>query len=107
MSKDVDQYAFWPNFGIAIDQLLNVFPCFGYADETLSARSYRAWKNGRYPGKLMMPFIDFLFLWQAQDTEVNAVAGKAVPRHCERAFYKEKLRRSLPPEYRDEPKQDE
>ena len=101
MSKDVHEYAFWPQFGIAIDQLLNVFPCFGYADETLSARAYRASKNNRYPGKLLMPLIDLLFLWQADDDEVNALAGRTITRHCERAYWKEVLRRSLPPEYRN------
>lgn len=101
MSKDVDQYAFWPNLGIAIDQLLNVFPCFGYADETLSARAYRASKNNRYPGKLLMPLIDVLFLWQKPDDEVNALAGEVVRGHCRRAYHKEALRRSLPPEYRN------
>lgn len=101
MSKDVDQYSFWPQFGIAVDQLLNVFPCFGYADETLSARAYRASRNNRYPGKLLMPLIDVLFFWQADDDEVNALTGKVVSRHCERAYWKEVLRRSLPPEYRN------
>ena len=101
MSKDVDQYSFWPQFGIAFDQLLNVFPCFGYADETLSARAYRASKNNRYPGKLLMPFIDVLFFWQKQDEEVNALVGEAVSGHCRRAYWKEVLRRSLPPEYRN------
>lgn len=101
MSKDVDQYSFWPQLGIAVDQLLNVFPCFGYADETLSARAYRASKNNRYPGKLLMPPIDVLFLWQKPDDEVNALAGEVVRGHCRRAYYKETLRRSLPPEYRN------
>ena len=100
MSKDVPEYAFWPQLGIAIDQLLNVFPCFGYADETLSARAFRASKNKRQPGTFFMPLIDLLFLWQADDDEVNAIAGEVVKGHCRRAYYKEILRRSLPPEYR-------
>lgn len=106
MSKDVDQYAFWPQFGIAVDQLLNVFPCFGYADETLSARAYRASKNNRYPGKLLMPLIDLLFAWQEPDDEVNEKAGAIITRHCQRAYWKEILRRSLPPEYREKVKED-
>ena len=101
MSKSVNDYSFWPQLFITFDQLLNVFPCFGYADETLSARAYRASKNNRYPGKLLMPLIDLLFLWQADDDEVNALAGRTITRHCERAYWKEVLRRSLPPEYRN------
>lgn len=100
MSKDVDQYAFWPQLFIAFDQLLNTL-CRGYADETLSARAFRAYKNDRYPGKFLMPLIDILFLWQSDDDEVNAIAGEVVKGHCRRAYYKEILRRSLPPEYRN------
>jgi len=99
MSKNA--YSFWPQFWIAVDQLLNVFPCFGYADETLSARAFRAWRKNRIMGRLLMPVIDALFFWQEQDDEVNATAGRAIAGHCERAFWKEKLRRSLPPEYRE------
>ena len=100
MSKDADEYAFWPQFGLAVDQFLNVFPCGGYADETLSARAYRGWKAGRGAGRWLMKPIDLLFFWQAADDEVNALAGRIVDGHCERAYLKEKLRRGLPPEYR-------
>lgn len=103
MSKNIDQYSFWPQLGIALDQLINVFPCFGYADETLSARAYRGHKNGKVLARFFMPIIDVLFAWQAPDDEVNARAGRAITRHCERAYWKETLRRSLPPEYRDNP----
>lgn len=76
---------------IAFDQLLNaLIPPFGslsYADETLSARTYRAWRDGRIMGKLLMHPIDLLFFWQG-------------PRHCENAYRKERQRANLPPEYR-------
>lgn len=106
MSKSVNDYSFWPQLFIAFDQLLNVFPCFGYADETLSARAFRAYKNNRYPGKLLMAPIDVLFFWQKPDDEVNKKAGAVITRHCERAYWKESLRRSMPPVYRDKVKED-
>ena len=54
---------------IAVDQLLNALipPLDGtlsYADETLSARSYRAHRDGKLLGKITMPVIDLLFWWQ-------------------------------------------
>ncbi len=54
---------------IAADQLLNALipPLDGtvsYADETLSARCYRAHRDGKIMGKLFMPLIDLLFFWQ-------------------------------------------
>lgn len=91
---------------IATDQWINavVTPVFtwdvAWADETLSARTYRTASEGDKVGKFFMPIIDVLFIWQKPDDEVNALAGKIVTRHCERAFYKEKLRRNLPTEYR-------
>ena len=54
---------------IAVDQLCNALipPIDGtlsYADETLSARSYRAHRDGKIMGKVFMPLIDLLFFWQ-------------------------------------------
>ena len=77
---------------IAVDQLLNALipPLDGtisYADETLSARSYRAYRDGKILGKVFMPLIDLLFFWQ----------GKG---HCYNAFVKEHERQNLPSEYR-------
>lgn len=77
---------------IAFDQLVNaLIPPIGgtlsYADETLSARSYRAHRDGRLLGKISMPIIDLLFFWQG-------------PGHCKNAWLKEIERRNLPPEYR-------
>lgn len=76
---------------IAVDQLVNaVIPPWGgtlsYADETLSARSYRAYRDGKMFGKLTMPVINLLFIWQG--------AG-----HCERAWRAELTRKCLPAEY--------
>lgn len=77
---------------IAVDQLVNaIIPPWGgtlsYADETLSARSYRAHRDGKWFGKITMPIIDWLFAWQIRE-------------HCRNAWLKEIDRRSLPPEYR-------
>ena len=76
---------------IAADQLVNALipPLDGtvsYADETLSARSYRAYRDGKLFGKLTMPFINLLFFWQGPD-------------HCYKAFLKEHARKNLPAEY--------
>ena len=77
---------------IAVDQLVNALipPLDGtvsYADETLSARCYRAYRDGKILGKLFMPVIDLLFFWQ----------GKG---HCKNAYIKEFARKNYPDEYR-------
>lgn len=77
---------------IAVDQLCNALipPLDGtisYADETLSARSYRAHRDGKLLGKLTMPVIDLLFFWQG-------------PGHCKNAYIKEFERKNYPDEYR-------
>ena len=66
---------------IAFAQLCNAIipPLDGtvsYADETLSARSYRAHRDGKILGKVFMPLIDMLFFWQG--------AG-----HCKNAYIKD------------------
>ena len=76
---------------IAFDQLVNALipPLDGtvsYADETLSARAYRAHRDGKILGKALMPLIDLLFFWQGKD-------------HCKNAFLKEHYRKNLPSEY--------
>ena len=71
---------------IALDQLLNAL-LFGYADETLSARCYRAHRDGKVFGKLFMRPIDLLFFWQG-------------PGHCKNAYIKEFARKNYPEEYR-------
>ena len=77
---------------LALDQLANVLPppidgTVGYADETLSARCYRAHRDGKIMGKLFMPLIDLLFFWQGPD-------------HCKNAYIKEFERKNYPDEYR-------
>ena len=77
---------------IALDQLANALPppidgTVGYADETLSARCYRAHRDGKIMGKLFMPLIDLLFFWQG-------------PGHCKNAYIKEFERKNYPDEYR-------
>ena len=77
---------------IAADQLLNALipPLDGtvsYADETLSARCYRANRDGKIFGKLFMWPIDLLFIWQGSG-------------HCKNAYIKEFERKNYPDEYR-------
>ena len=78
---------------IAVDQVVNVlatpFHSGAWADETLSARAYRAHKDGRRWGRFWMPVIDVLFWWQA--------GGSG---HCERAYIAERERLQAPPETR-------
>jgi hypothetical protein len=92
-------YSFPRQFAIVLDQVANVLTG-GWADETLSARAYRAYAKGRKFGLLFLPLIDALFAWQSSDAEVNRLAGREITGHCERAFYKEILRRDNSPEYR-------
>lgn len=71
-----------------------------YADETLSAHAWRA-EQARKPWALRTrPLVDKAFGWQPQNALVNQGANKPVDGHCERAFWKKKLRLGLPPEYR-------
>ena len=77
---------------IAIDQLANALipPIDGtlsWADETLSARAYRAHRDGKILGKLFMRPIDLLFFWQGPD-------------HCKNAYIEEFARKNYPDEYR-------
>lgn len=82
-------------FFIAIDQLLNVlitpFSSSVWADETLSCRSYRAWKDGKFFG-WTMKVIDLLFFWQKLP---EGAIG-----HCHAAYLHERQRYNLPPEMR-------
>ena len=77
---------------IALDQLANALipPIDGTlsgADETLSARAYRAHRDGKILGRLFMRPIDLLFFWQG-------------PGHCRNAYIKEFERKNYPDEYR-------
>jgi hypothetical protein len=79
---------------IAIDQVLAAL-LLGYADETLSAATYRLGK--RYKRwAVMRNIIDTLFFW---DTSQDAT-GRTV-KHCEGSYIAEKRRRQLPHHYWD------
>lgn len=77
---------------LALDQLCNALippidGTVGYADETLSARCYRAHRDDKILGRMFMPLIDMLFFWQG-------------PGHCRNAYIKEFERKNYPDEYR-------
>ena len=71
---------------IAFDQLINAL-LDGMADETLSSRSYRMWRDGRKAG-WMMKAIDLLFFWQKLRTDAIG--------HCHQAYLHELERLGLP-----------
>lgn len=70
---------------IAIDQLLNAI-LLGSADETLSARAWRAEQKGRIFGKIFRPLIDFLLFFDYN--------------HCYTSYLAEKERKHLHKDYR-------
>lgn len=89
--------------GVAVDQVINAI-LGGYADETISARSYRlgskaksrdAWDQWR----IVWVIADALFIWQ--DMLIQYRTGSMPEQgHCERAYNSERARLGLPPEYR-------
>jgi len=79
---------------LALNKLANALipPLTGtlsYAGEPLSARCYRAWRDGRTWGRVLLPVIDMLFFRQDE--------------HCRNAYLHTLERRHLPPEYRNPP----
>lgn len=86
---------------ISLDQTANVLLSWlspwawrgAWADETLSCRAYRAWRDGAPFGRLAMPAIDLLFRWQP--LPAGAIG------HCHGAYLKERQRYNLTPEMRD------
>ena len=78
---------------IVLDQAFNVlltpFNRTAWADETMSARAYRADRDGRIWGRVLRPIIDFIFSWQC-------VEGG----HCKWSYDGERTRKQLPPELR-------
>lgn len=72
--------------GLAIDQLLNVLVGNGWADETLSARTYRNSLQGNQKWMLAHRWINRLFWWQKD--------------HCRSAYMNELARMQMPPAYR-------
>ena len=86
--------------GIALDQLLNTVLA-GWADETLSARTYRsARRDGGGRWALAERVIDALFTWQ--DWLVKHRGEWKGARHCQRAYWHEQARLHLPANYREE-----
>jgi hypothetical protein len=81
---------------LVVDQALNVlltpFHAGAWADETMSARAWRADRDGRRWGRVTRPVIDWLFAWQ------RAEGG-----HCRRAYERERERMHSPPETRAVP----
>jgi hypothetical protein len=63
-----------------------------WADETLSCRAYRTWRDGKPWGKVWMPIIDGLFFWQR--IRPDAIG------HCHQAYLRELTRHHFPPEMR-------
>lgn len=78
---------------LVLDQALNVlctpFHLGAWADETMSARAWRAYRDGRLWGRYAKPVIDWIFAWQ------RAEGG-----HCRRAYERERERMHSPPEVR-------
>jgi hypothetical protein len=60
----------------------------GWSDESMSARAYRAQRDGRVLG-FLAKVINGLFFWQDD--------------HCKSAYLSEAARRQTPPEYRSKP----
>lgn len=85
---------------ITLDQTANVLLSWlspwawsgAWADETLSCRAYRAWRDGKAFGRVAMPVIDAMFFWQALP---DGAIG-----HCHGAWIKERERYNHPPEMR-------
>lgn len=74
---------FFHQFLIAVDQLFNVL-FGGWADETLSARSYRLSPESRF-WRMTMKVIDGIFFWQDH--------------HCRSAWISEVERKHYPSSY--------
>lgn len=104
-----EHWAAYPRqVAIAVDQFANALipPFFtvSWADETMSARLYRGWRDRKIVGRLVKPAVDAFFaLFQKPDPEVTKLAGREVRSHCEGAYWKEMIRRDNHPEYRDAP----
>jgi hypothetical protein len=97
-----DGLAFWHwmgQLGIVLDQAANLFctPFHGgaWADETLSCRAYRMWRDRKPWGLYWMPKIDWLFSWQK--LRPDAIG------HCHNAYLRELERYQMPPEMRPKP----
>lgn len=85
---------------ISLDQTANVLLSLlspwawrgAWADETLSSRAYRAWRDGAPFGRVAMPVIDWLFFWQTLRPDALG--------HCHNAYLNEREKYNHPPEMR-------
>ncbi len=85
---------------ISLDQTANVLLSWlspwawrgAWADETLSSRACRAWRDRAPFGRVTMPVIDWLFAWQKLP---EGAIG-----HCHGAYLKERTRYNSHPEMR-------
>ena len=97
----------WMNFRhaslqwwICLDQFANstlslLFPrawAGTWADETLSCRAWRMYRDGKPWGRVFCPLFDWMFAWQALPEGASG--------HCEGAYMKEMGRYNFPPEKR-------
>lgn len=93
LSRNLSVVGWLHQLFLVLDQALNVlltpFHRGAWADETMSARAWRADKDGRWWGRLARPVIDWLFAWQ------RAEGG-----HCHRSYERERERMHCPPEMR-------
>jgi len=89
----------------ALDQVVNAV-LGGYADETISARSFRLGSKAMARGawdqwRITWAIADWLFLWQ--DAWIQYKTGfRPAQGHCERAYHSEMDRLQMPPEYRQQ-----
>jgi len=74
-----------------------------FADETVSARTGRAYRNGKFLGRVFRPLIDVLFAWQSKEYMMPDGLVAIIESHCERAYLKELHKRGLPDEYQNNP----
>ena len=83
---------------LAVNQLGHVLLALlcgfrGWADETLSSRTWRSYAKGRIAGRLFRPVIDALFFWQTLRPDADG--------HCHHAHLNERDRLGLLPEMRE------
>lgn len=92
---DYDVKHWFVQLFLALDQLANIlvtpFSSSAWADETLSSRAFRAWRDEKPLGFLMYP-IDWLFFWQE--------IPEGLKGHCHLAYENERSKNGLPPEMR-------
>jgi hypothetical protein len=90
---------------VSVDQVINaVFG--GFADETISARSFRLGNKAKARGawdqwRVTWVIADALFVWQDWWIKYRTGLWPALG-HCERAYHSEIDRLQLPPEYRQQ-----